>query len=953
MRVGVFAAFGNWAALGESGQRAVPSPMRIGRVILPTGISLAIHAGIVGLAALATWTVVRPASHQMPTAELSLDGPRQTPRQPEPTPSVPDPSPAAPSIGEFAESLALPEPRPARVALPTLAPMADAASHEPIRVAGGAGTGPASFAGVTSRRASSVAFVVDCSGSMVSAMSIVLEELGRSLERLAPDQRFAIVPFTDAENSPATFPRKLALVPATDTNLREARAFLRTLAPGGRSDPLAGLRPALTLRPEAVFFLARSIPRTEGSWGDGESVIMAELDRLNPVYARKDGVSARATQINAIQFLQPDPSGIMLAIAGEHGRGASAYTVLTLEQLGRAELVGAPSARQIAADLDRASTLLASLATDATDTTVLVGFPTQQQRERTRKNAMEALSLVDHASASLGISEDGESGGDDPRVVLLGARAALLLVASDPSHEFRASLLERAARAITLLDGDALADAPTRAIALSTWALAEGLKDAPPDVATRERLARVLSAEPTLAQSSLEVTLTRAFIARGAKGDEAHALDPLSYAWSAPPFTDAQGMADPGAALLSCDAVTRASRMAGSSARADAPYASFLALDVERPTRAEREAIVRERLERLRTMPPAPGGGEPLQRLDTLLASLTPGGSPGDAADLITRVEVALAGTPHLGVEMVLERAIAILEAKDASVGDLRLAARLASIAADATAGRVPALGRAIEARTIALVRLVERAPSDATIEQLAIAVVSPDAASLAPSTRNAALLVAVSAIIGPDREPVWTDARAYDLLALVSDAVPAREAAMALAEQLDARLAALAARDGDIDRHLVSMRRSVVLSKSLGRQPRVETLDAIARALVDLGVPESVEACRVLLAHPRIGTLRDGRLGAEILLARALKISGDDAGALGVLVPLAQSMPEPGPVPPERFWMVWTMTLESMTRAEPGRTQEVRGHVTRLGLIDESLGGEPWASRLHALIGE
>lgn len=946
--------------------------MRIGRVILPTGISLAIHAALLGLVALATWTVVRPAPRQMPTVELSLDGPREIPREAPPpvTPQPDQPVPEAPSISRLAESLALPEPARVAVAAPIITPRTDASKPTEIRIAPGAGAaGPASFAGVTSRRASSVVFVVDCSGSMVSAMSIVLEELGRSLERLAPDQRFAIVPFrgADSADAPATFPTKLALVPATDSNLREARAFLRTIAPGGRSDPLAGLGPALTLKPEAIFFLARSIPRTEDTWGPGEQAIMAELDRLNPVYPRKNGTSARASQISAIQFLQPDPTGIMQSIGLAHGRGSSGYTVLTLEQLGRAELSPAPSARQLAADLDRASAMLAELSRDATDAAVLVGLPTDDQIKRTRRAAMDAMNLVDQAAAMLGISEDGAggagglmgegSGGDDPRIVLLGARAALLLAASDPSHEFRASLLERAARALTLLDGDAISDGSTRAMAVSTWALAHGLQRDPPAPEVRERLAEILKTEPALASSSLELTLALLFVERG-QGASVPAID-----WNRPPFVASDGRSgqsptDPGAALLSCDAIARVSRMPGEAASAaasapfDAPYAAFLAIDVLTPTSPEREAIVRERLGRLRALPPARDGGEPLEQIGAALASASSMASD-QSMESVEAFEAELARllemAPPLGVELVLEAAVALLDRKDASVGGLRLASRLAAIAGNAASTHA-AHQRATEACMIALVRLVERAPSDTTIESLIELVGSSDATNAAPSTRDAAALIAASALIETGREPTWPDARAYDLLALVSEVVPARETAARLAERLDARLAMLAMRDGDVDRHVVSMRRSVELSRSLGREPSVKTLDAIATTLVDLGAPEAVEACRELLAHPRVMSLERGQVGAEILLARALANAGDDAGALVVLVPLAQSMPEPGPVPPEQFWQVWTMTLESMSRAEPARAQELHGHITRLGLIDESLGAEPWAGRIRAL---
>ncbi|QYK48755.1 MAG: hypothetical protein KF838_02635 [Phycisphaeraceae bacterium] len=936
--------------------------MRIGRVILPTGISLAIHAALLGLVALATWTVVRPPSRSMPTVELSLSGsPVEPVAQPSPAPPdrVEPGSAEAPSLADVVSLLTLPARATPPPSSPMLMPRASGRPERAIRLApGGAASGPASFAGVTSRRAASVVFVVDCSGSMVSAMSIVLEELGRSIERLAPDQRFAIIPFRGSNSAaaPATFPPRLTLVPATDANLRDARAFLRTIVTEGRSDPLAGLIPALTLKPEAVFFLARSIPRTEGTWGGGEAAILAELDRLNPEQTRR-GVRARPTQINAVQFLQHDPTGIMQAIGSVHGRGTSGYTLVTLEQLGRAGLANAPSARAIATDLDRAEAVLTDLASDASDITLLLGFPTSDQTDRVRRAARLALDLVDQASAALGISEDGVTGGDDPRIVLLGARAALLLAASEPSHEFRAALLERAARAVTLLEADASAPdeaAPivqsdlARALVLSTWALAYGLRDEPPDAEVRFRLQALMRAEPSLASASLELVLAPLFVERG------QSAQPATIDWNAPPFRDEAGHIEIGAVLLSCDAATRSARMPGAIERADlpppvdAPYASFLKLPD--PSGAH-EAIVRKRLIHLRTLPPRQTAGEPLEQLDTLLASL-PGATGTSALDLSTldgmlRDLVSL--SQPLGAELVLDRAHELIAKPEADSHALNLGSLLASVAGDATL-RDATRERAWEARLIAASRLLERSPSEPAIEELIRLLGSSESSALAPSTREAASLMAVSALTVESREPRWSDARAYDLLATISASSTARHAAYELATRLEARFALLASTDRDLDRHLVTMRRSIELSRGLGFLPNVRTLEAVARALVELGSDEAIHACADLLAHPNVATTEQGREGAAILAARAQINADDHAAALGILVPLARAMPEPGPMPARIFWEAWTLTLETMIRAEPQRQQEAHAHTVRLGLIDEQLGGEPWASRIRAV---
>src|SRR6185295_11960745 len=99
-----------------------------------------------------------------------------------------------------------------------------------------------------------------------------------------------------------------------------------TIIPTGRSNPLDGLRRGLSLDPDAVFLLSRSIRRSGGAagdgtgaaaigegaggvWGRGKTEILAELDKLNPRRGQQ-----RRTVIEALQFLEEDPTGTMQAI---------------------------------------------------------------------------------------------------------------------------------------------------------------------------------------------------------------------------------------------------------------------------------------------------------------------------------------------------------------------------------------------------------------------------------------------------------------------------------------------------------------------------------------------------------------------------------------------------------------------------------------------------------------
>lgn len=192
---------------------------------------------------------------------------------------------------------------------------------------------PVAFAGLAAKRATSVVFVIDASGPMLGVLPRVLAEVRRSAAALVPAQRFGVIVFHDEETS-ALAPR---LLDATPRNLARLDDWLATVAPSGRSTPLEGLKAALALspRPRVVFLLSRSIARSHGGqWGAGTAAILEELDRLNPI---DPATAQRPTVIKALQFIEPDPTGTMQAIAGLHGGGGTSpdYRVLRPEELPR------------------------------------------------------------------------------------------------------------------------------------------------------------------------------------------------------------------------------------------------------------------------------------------------------------------------------------------------------------------------------------------------------------------------------------------------------------------------------------------------------------------------------------------------------------------------------------------------------------------------------------------
>lgn len=330
--------------------------VRLGPVAVPVGVSLVVHAAMAAVLATVAWRVgVAPGGRGGEReVVITFDQPATTTRA---APDTPPPPPGAATSTPGAGVGSTPG---APAELPRLDGLSgrQAAAPDLRSLGSGVGAGEslvmptrregptagATFAGAKAERAASVVYVVDASGAMVSSMKFVLDELERSVKRLAPEQKFQIVLFREPLPGETGRPyeifrgssgRHSGLVPATALNKAAAAEWIRTVRPSGRSDPEAGLVRALELRPDVIFLLSRSIRRSNGEgagvWGRGREGILAELERLNP----RDGTTGqRPVVIKTIQFVEEDPTGTMQAIGARHGDGPDSYRVLTLAELG-------------------------------------------------------------------------------------------------------------------------------------------------------------------------------------------------------------------------------------------------------------------------------------------------------------------------------------------------------------------------------------------------------------------------------------------------------------------------------------------------------------------------------------------------------------------------------------------------------------------------------------------
>jgi len=324
---------------------------------MPLAVSLVLHAILLGALGTVAWHAVRAGgTDPAPTKDVYIaiaaparapaPKPEAPPARQEPAAQPPPPGAAPAPAGPLTATPApksAPQSAPSNA--PTRAPSPGSDSSEITKSIAVPALG-VTFAGMEAEKARSVCYVVDCSGPMVTTLPQVLAEVRRSIEQLEPAQKFNVVLFGDATgetgddgaDAPAagaprftTFDAKL--IDATPRAQGRLADWLAKATPGGRSNPLDGLRAGLALKPQVVFLLSRSIERSGGgAWGAGLKATLGELDQLNPA----DRAGRRKTIIKTIQFLEDDPTGTMQAIAGAHGgTGEASYRVLKRDELMR------------------------------------------------------------------------------------------------------------------------------------------------------------------------------------------------------------------------------------------------------------------------------------------------------------------------------------------------------------------------------------------------------------------------------------------------------------------------------------------------------------------------------------------------------------------------------------------------------------------------------------------
>jgi hypothetical protein len=762
-----------------------------------------------------------------------------------------------------------------------------------------AGSPTVRFAEIDAAPARTVVFVVDASGAVASAFTFVREELLRSIDQLSPTQRFQVVVFPGPENTEPVMapigrrPGDLAL--ATPAAKRRVAEWLGTFRPRGQSNPLAGLRDALALQPDIVMLVTRSIERTgpDAAWGDGLHPTLAELDRLNPT----DRTGRRRSAIAAVQLLDPDPTGIMPAIAARHGQGVSDYRVVSADSLASIQPDRPPATAAGATHtIDAAAAILAELDDSGGSLRLFHGLPDDADRARTAEQARRAADLAARTP-------------DDARARVLLARAQGLHAAATQSA--LADALAPAVHTLTEeLLHDADADAWRRLALIDTLTLLDRADDA------RAQLTELRDDTGELPVSrSIQARIVTTAAALGQEPDDTD--DTLQRA----PFVDDQGVTDPYWVLALAEARTRGRLRAN----APDPFEPLLAL-LDRAERERADAwppILTERIARTADLIAAGSDYRPIHDAPAaarLIIAERWARSPATRDDARALLESLTTpddpATPHR--PRALWR-LALLERAESTPDAMRRAAALfASLAADhpddpnaadALAGAI-ALTADPDARHPLLVRATRSLTDRPEIDLWRL--------NLAELLEGTARLDAL--------EPIGLGARESTL---------AREMYAATAEPAYMESDATAQR-------AIALRTGAFLA-------RHDSPDAplwLTRAAETMTATDHARAADLAeQAIVRGRGLAQPTASAEIALARAQLRATRTANALGTLHALAARLDPQADA--DHFWEAWTLLLET---AGPDDPAGARAHLARLELLDPTLGNDPWSTRLRVL---
>ena len=309
--------------------------------VLGWGVSIALHASVIGAGSFLVWSIQQESDEATSTdaTVVVFQNAGLTPKPVERASTQPESSATQNEIDALFEpaplstqpAVMLPPPEVDLFREPAAEPPPNDDQAPPAIDASDI-VRDAEFFGTGASDAKRIVYVVDASGSSIAIFPAVARELERSLLSLNATQHATVIAASGRPASHGKPAESLAQRAPGDglvrTTTRGARRladwFAGDITPSGRSDLLLALREAFTLRPDAIFLLAS--PDNASTKSDS---FLDELDRLNPVDPK---TGRRLAVIGVVSVGPPAVGDPLTEIARVHG-AESRVVVLNTSKL--------------------------------------------------------------------------------------------------------------------------------------------------------------------------------------------------------------------------------------------------------------------------------------------------------------------------------------------------------------------------------------------------------------------------------------------------------------------------------------------------------------------------------------------------------------------------------------------------------------------------------------------
>ena len=264
--------------------------------LLPWGISILFHVGLIILAIFVVWTTSQVEKEEViiPIARLS-------------------PTPGAPLTMKVTKKVNVTRKTRRTITKNVVKPPTQFTSQvkTDLALTGVAGGSPSKASpfdtavrggiratmfgqGGNARR---LAYIIDASGSLIDTLPFAIEELKRSIGELSEKQSFTVIFF---QGDSAIEVPPAGLNTADPEYKQQVTRWIDmdsgNVIPAGQSNPVTALRLALKYKPQLIFLLSDNITG-QGQYELNQRRLLEEIKKAN----------SGNTKINTIQFLYPDP----------------------------------------------------------------------------------------------------------------------------------------------------------------------------------------------------------------------------------------------------------------------------------------------------------------------------------------------------------------------------------------------------------------------------------------------------------------------------------------------------------------------------------------------------------------------------------------------------------------------------------------------------------------------